>query len=405
MTRPLTLIVISLLLAGTAAAGGAYQFRHGIRRALAPVGAVSWASPADGSTVSGITTLQVTAPDTTTLTTFFVDGRAAGVDASGSPWSIRWDTYSLAKGPHMLSVAARTLGGNLLRSRTITVEVRNLDDPLVAVAADVACDPADPAFNKGIGTPSACRQAATARLLDGRNLAAVFVPGDTQYYYGGLAAYDASYDASWGKYKAITYPAAGNHEYLSGEGAGYYAYFGARAGDAAKGYYSFNLSTWHVIVLNSQCDEVGGCDSGSPQERWLREDLAAHPATCTLAFWHVPRFSSSPRGDNAAMEPFWADLYAAGADIALNGHSHEYERLAPMDPLGNLDPAHGIREFVVGTGGAEHIPFAAIRAHSEARSDNTFGVLLLTLHPKGYDWQFVPEVGETFTDSGSGSCD
>jgi hypothetical protein len=405
MTRRLTLIVISLLVAMTAA-GGAYKFRQGIRPALAaPVGAVSWASPADGSTVSGIINLQVTAPDTTTFTTFYVDGQTAGVDASGSPWSIHLDTYSLAKGPHALYVEVRTLGRDLLRSSTITVRVNNPEDPLVAVAADVACDPADPAFNKGVGTPSACRQAATAQLLDGRKLAALFIPGDTQYFYGGLAAYDASYDPSWGKYKAITYPAAGNHEYLTEEGAGYYAYFGVRAGDSAKGYYSFELGTWHVIVLNSQCDQVGGCDTGSPQERWLREDLAAHPATCTLAFWHVPRFSSSPRGDDLTVASFWADLYAAGVTAVLNGHSHEYERLAPMDPLGNLDPAHGIREFVVGTGGAEHVPFAAIRAHSEVRNDNTFGVLLLTLHPRGYDWQFVPEAGKTFTDSGSGSCD
>lgn len=404
MTRRLALTVTGLLVAGTAVAGGAYEYRHATRALAAPGGVVSWASPADGSALSGITTLQVTAPDTTTLTTFFVDGRKAAVDASGSPWSAEWDTYGVANGAYMLSVEARTLGGYLLRSPAITVRVNNLEDPLVAVAGDVACDPASPAFNHGIGTPGSCRQAATARLLDGRNLSAVFIPGDSQYYSGGLAAYEASYDPSWGKYKAITYPAPGNHEYLTGEGAGYYAYFGARAGDSAKGYYSFNFGTWHVIALNSQCDEVGGCDSGSPQEQWLRGDLAAHPATCTVAFWHEPRYSSSPRRDNAAVTPFWRDLYAAGVDLVLNGHAHEYERFAPMDPLGNLDSAHGIREIVVGTGGAEHVPFGAIRAQSEARSDDTFGVLLLTLHPKGYDWTFVPEVGKTFTDSGSGAC-
>jgi hypothetical protein len=158
------------------------------------------------------------------------------------------------------------------------------------------------------------------------------------------------------------------------------------------------------VVLNSNCSHVGGCGAGSPQERWLRADLAAHPTACTLANWRHPRFSSGPEGSNREMQAVWEALYEAGADVVVNGHDHSYERFAPQDPSGLMDSARGIRQIVVGSGGASHFLFNAPLANSEVRNDDTFGVIELTLHRASYDWQFIPEAGKTFSDSGSASC-
>jgi hypothetical protein len=277
-------------------------------------------------------------------------------------------------------------------------------DPVVAAAGDIACDPADPNFNAGLGTAGYCRQKATSDLLVGTGLSAVLLLGDDQYENGSLAKFVASYDPSWGRVKPITRPAPGNHEYYTAGASGYYAYFGAVAGDPSKGWYSFDLGAWHVVVLNSNCADVGGCGAGSLQEQWLRADLAAHPGVCTLATWHVPRFSSGTHGNDPAPDAFWRALYDAGADVVLNGHDHDYERFDPQDPDGLADPARGIREFVVGTGGKNQTPFVTIRANSAARSTGTFGVLRLTLRPAGYDWQFVPAAGGTYGDAGSATC-
>jgi hypothetical protein len=178
-----------------------------------------------------------------------------------------------------------------------------------------------------------------------------------------------------------------------------------------EGWYSFDVGRWHLITLNSNCDGVGGgpvlrvgCAAGSKQERWLRADLAAHPTACTLAYWHDPRYSSGHDHDHPEMQPLWKDLYDAGAELVLSGNSHDYERFAPMDPNGALDPAYGIRQFVVGTGGAFFTGLSSRRANSEVAQNDTFGVLRLTLHATSYDWQFVPVAGKTFTDSGSASC-
>jgi len=172
--------------------------------------------------------------------------------------------------------------------------------------------------------------------------------------------------------------------------AGYFDYFGTAAGRRSPGYYSFNLGRWHLIALNSECAQVGGCATGSPQERWLRADLAAPPARCVLAYWHKPRFSSGMHGNNATYTAFWQALHGAGADVVLVGHDHDYERFAPQTPHGRADPARGIRQFVVGTGGKTHYGFRTIRANSQVRNSRTFGVLRLALHPAGYDWRFVP---------------
>jgi Bacterial Ig-like domain len=218
----------------------------------------------------------------------------------------------------------------------------------------------------------------------------------------------------------------GNHEYYtpgstaSSGASGYFGYFGNAASptDApgctvnCKGYYSYDLGSWHVVVLNSNCAEVGGCGAGSPQEVWLRNDLQAHPSACTLAYFHHPRFSSSGIGNNSAMVPFWKALYDAGAEVVLNGHAHNYERFAPQTPDGQAKSDYGIREFIVGTGGKSLNSFGTPRPNSEVRlTDNSvprgnFGVIKLTLHPGdpgSYDWQFVT-IDRTVADYGSASC-
>lgn len=275
-------------------------------------------------------------------------------------------------------------------------------DPVIAAAGDIACDPSDPSYNRGLGTSTQCRQKAVSDLLVNAGLSAVLPLGDNQYESGRLPAYQASYGPSWGRVLAITHPVPGNHEYGSG-GSGYYSYFGARAGRSSQGYYSYDIGRWHVIALNSECSYVG-CATGSAQERWLAADLAAHPNSCTLAYWHQPRFSSGKHGGSSAYDAFWRDLYAARADVVLNGHDHDYERFALQTPTGAADPTNGLREFVVGTGGRSHYGFGHVVANSQARNSDTFGVLKLTLHPTSYEWRFVPEAGRTFQDSGANVC-
>lgn len=278
------------------------------------------------------------------------------------------------------------------------------EDPVVAAAGDIACDPADPGYNGGQGTATACRMKATSDLLVGAGDTAVLLLGDDQYQDGALPKYLASYDPTWGRLKAITRPAPGNHDYGTPGAAGYYAYFGAAAGDPSKGWYSFDLGSWHVVVLNSSCAAVGGCGALSAQETWLKADMAASAKPCTLAVWHHPRFSSGLHGDDAAYDAFWRALYAAGADVVLNGHDHDYERFAPQDPDGAPDGRNGIRQFVVGTGGYDLRDFAVVRANSEVRDNSSFGVLRMTLKPAGYEWRFVPAPPGTLADSGSGVC-
>ena len=270
---------------------------------------------------------------------------------------------------------------------------------VVAAAGDIACHPDEIAAGE-----RPCRHGATADLLASLRLDAVLPLGDLQYQDGDLASFQAVYDQTWGRFKAISRPAVGNHEYGTRGAAGYFSYFGAVAGDPAKGWYSYNLGSWHLVALNSQCSHIGGCGPGSPQERWLRADLAAHPAACTLAYWHEPRFSSGHHGDKPELAAFWRALHEAGAEIVLNGHDHNYERFAPQDPQGILDGSHGIRQFVVGTGGANHRQFETVRPNSEVRNADAFGVLVLKLGVERYEWRFVPEPGKEFTDAGTGEC-
>lgn len=270
----------------------------------------------------------------------------------------------------------------------------------VVAVGDIACDPADPDYNGGSGTAARCHQRATSDLALALSPDAVLLLGDNQYETGALSAYAASFAPTWGRLGAKLRPAPGNHEYFTAGAWGYFAYFGAAAGN---GRYSFDLGGWHFISLDSNCAQGGACYKGSPQEKWLREDLAAHAGMCTLAYWHHPRFSSGLHGDDAAYVSFWETLREGGADVVLNGHDHEYERFAPQDADGIEDPARGLREFVVGTGGKELRPFGRVSANSVRRLRQDFGVLRLRLRPGGYDWQFVTEKGAV-TDAGSAPC-
>ncbi len=253
-----------------------------------------------------------------------------------------------------------------------------------------------------IASCSSSGDEATAALLDSRpgTIAAL---GDLAYESGTASEFAQCYHPSWGRHKGRTRPAVGNHEYLTSGASGYFNYFGAAAGDPSKGYYSYNLGAWHIVVLNSNCSKVGGCEAGSAQEKWLRADLAANPTACTLAYWHHPRFSFGAYSNDTRMLALWQVLDDAGAEIVLSGHDHNYQRYAPLDPSGNRD-ANGIRAFVVGTGGKSLTSLRTPPSTVEASNSSTNGILQLTLKPNGYDWVFVPVAGKTFTDSGSTAC-
>jgi Bacterial Ig-like domain/Calcineurin-like phosphoesterase len=301
-----------------------------------------------------------------------------------------------------------------------------------------ALDSTDPIL-VGAGDIASCtsgKDEATASLLEGIN-GTVATLGDNAYDSGTASEYANCYDnykltdpgtlfdssrpAWWGEFKARTMPSVGNHEYYTAGASGYFGYFKDAASPTepgctvnCKGYYSYPLGSWHVVVLNSNCAEVGGCGAGSPQEVWLRNDLRTHPSACTLAYFHHPRFSSSGIGNNSAMAPFWKALYDDGAEVVLNGHAHNYERFAPQTPDGQAKPDYGIREFVVGTGGKSLNKFVdPPQNNSEVRlTDNSvppgnFGVIKLTLHPASYDWEFRTidgTVDGTVADSGSATC-
>jgi len=258
----------------------------------------------------------------------------------------------------------------------------------------------------GCSDPSGAR--ATAKLIDAIP-GTVFAAGDLAYQHGTYEEFVKCYGPTWGRFKARTRPTPGNHEYNGATATGYFRYWDGRAGDPGKGYYSYDLGSWHIVVLNTNCGskELGGCAEGSPEETWLKQDLAAHPAACTLAYGHHALFSSGllpKHAEHPELRAFWQDLYDAHADLILAGHEHSYERFAPQNPEGNPDPEHGIREIVVGTGGRSHTPLGYAKPNSEVRDDKTYGVLKLTLSPGKYSWEFIPVPGKTFRDSGEGIC-
>ena len=266
----------------------------------------------------------------------------------------------------------------------------------------------------GAGDIASCKSLegaeATAKLIE--NIPGeVFAAGDLAYEKGTAEEFKNCYDKTWGRFKNRTHPAPGNHEfYGSKDGSPYFNYWGVQAGPAERGYYSFDLGSWHIIALNTNCATpgLGGCAAGSPQDAWLQKDLAEHSKSCIVAFGHHALYSSGVLKSHAIhpeLRQLWQDLYHAHADLVLNGHEHSYERFAPQDPFGNLDKKHGIREFVVGTGGRSHDPLGFPTPNSEVRNANVFGVLKLTLSTGKYSWEFVPVEGSNaFHDSGEGVC-
>jgi len=300
---------------------------------------------------------------------------------------------------YLLALAA-LLGAGLPRGRPA------LAGPIYLVYLPLISMFTQPAVLVGAGDIADCATNWDEQTADivSRIPGTVFTLGDNAYENGTPDEFQNCYAPSWGRFRDRTRPAPGNHDYNTLAAAGYFAYFGTAA-HPIEGYYSYELGGWHILALNSNCDDIGGCQAGSPEEAWLRADLAAHPAACTLAYWHHPRFSSGPHGNDARFVPFWQDLYAAHATLVLNGHDHDYERFAPQTPDGALDWAHGIREFVAGTGGRHFAAFGPTRRpNSEVSRDVIFGVLRLTLYPTSYAWQYLPIPGIAFQDSGTADC-
>jgi 3',5'-cyclic AMP phosphodiesterase CpdA len=263
----------------------------------------------------------------------------------------------------------------------------------IAATADIACPPG------AAVTATTCRQQAVGDLIRAHNPDRVIIPGDIQYNSGAYTAFQQSYDKAFGSLNPITLPAPGNHEYGTAGAAGYAQYFG----DSAPYWYSTDIGSWHVITLDSNCGKIGGCGATTPQATWLKADLAAHPAACTLAQWHHPRWNSGEHSGATNMGWAWKILYAANADVILNGHEHSYQRFAPLTPAGVIDRARGIREFVVGTGGKSHYAGGSTSPLSEYRNTTDFGATFFTLDDGGYTWAFTSEQGQVL-DEGTGTC-
>jgi acid phosphatase type 7 len=352
--------------------------------------ALAWHASTDNRTVAGYTIYRGGAFLTTVAgtRTTFTDGTAR----AGKTYRYAVDAFDAS-------------GNRSARTAQVTAIMPAAGDPIIAAAGDIACDPTSANFNGGQGTAAACRQMATSDIIQNDpRIAAVLTLGDEQYGCGGLTAFQASFDPSWGRFKAKIHPVPGNHEYQTGGGtdcapnaAGYFSYFGAAAGNA-QGDYAWNIGAWHMIALNGECGDVGGCNASSPQGQFLGSHLGT--SKCTLAYWHEPYYNGTV-SQSANYSYFWQTLRAAHADIVLNGHIHTYARFAPQDASGNADP-DGVREFIVGTGGEDHGSLNG-STNVQASAGSDFGVLELTLHPAGYSWKMVSTTGAVL-DSGSAGC-
>ncbi len=262
-----------------------------------------------------------------------------------------------------------------------------------------------PAILLGAGDISICGQTGdddTARLL-ATETGEIFTLGDNSNEDGLLYQYQQCFAPSWGKFMDRLHPVPGNHDYQGNGGESYYEYFAERAGPAGKGYYSFDLGAWHIVALNSNCDYVS-CREDSAQVKWLREDLAAHPTQCTLAYWHDPMSGSAISDIYYGVLPFWQALYDYNAEIILNGDHHIFEVYAPQNPNLKPDPEHGLTQFIVGTGGASHYPFVGIKPNSLIHDNTTYGILKFKLFSDRYEWEFIPTQPDGFTASGEGVC-
>ena len=280
------------------------------------------------------------------------------------------------------------------------------DSVVVLAAGDLVC---------GTMTPNGipCFHPRTAALVKRLQPNALLLLGDLQYETGSRDDFAAFYDPAFGEFKSITYPTPGNHEYMTPGASGYYDYFNGvgadsgRAGSRRRGYYSFNLGAWHIVALNSNCLEIsGGCGARSPQANWLRADLAAHKAKCTLVFTHSARFSSGEHGNDEMLRDLWQVSYDGGVDVFLSGHEHIYERFSPQDARGRSDGARGIRAFIVGTGGKGTGRILREKPNSEIQGNRAIGVLSMTLRAEDYSWRFEPVAGleGELEDSGSAAC-
>jgi hypothetical protein len=420
-----------------------YTWRAGTKRRLAggitTYAGVDTSNPVDGHSAfpNGAPSTELFAPGVVTSTAGSLPVHVGAINAEGKlrpppGMTARWKAASLKKGKAADALVAMSdgppvpAGDTGPRTATATKAGPTIGVLLALRPGDAGSPPPppppppvpDPApVPPGTGDPvlvgagdiaycsdnSGAR--ATAALLDGIP-GTVFTLGDNAYGDGTPEEYQNCYEPTWGRHRARTaFAVAGNHDYNTPGAAGHYGYFGAAAGDPARGYYDAMLGTWHVIVLNSNCDAIGGCGAGSPQEQWLRSVLATNPAPCTIALWHHPTFSSGTiHRSFPTWQPFWQALYDHGADLVLVASDHLYERFGFQNPAGDADAAFGLRQFTVGTGGRGHQSFKAPLPNSEVRNGSTYGVLALTLHPDSYDWRFVPEAGGSFTDQGTSAC-
>jgi hypothetical protein len=340
----------------------------------------------------------------TPKTATIVVGQTAQLTATASPGNVK-PTYAWSSSNNSIAVVSQSGVVTAVAPGTTTISATASEVSGTATVTVTAAS-TDPVL-VGAGDIASCSSngdESTALLLD--NIpGTVFTLGDNAYDNGTSAEYTNCYGPSWGKHRSRTRPTPGNHEYNTANATGYFGYFGSLAGDQTKGYYSYDLGQWHIIVLNSNSDcTTISCAANSPQEQWLRADLAANTKACTLAYWHHPRFNSgAEHGNDIRVAALWQALYDFGADVILSGHEHVYERFAPQNPNGVADPL-GIRQFTVGTGGRSHYGFGTIQPNSEVRDGTTYGVLKLTLHATSYDWEFVHVSGATFTDSGTANC-
>jgi hypothetical protein len=332
----------------------------------------------------------------------------AKVDVPSNPGWIKVDVSALVDGPGTYDLAVVGLQNRAAffsreSSLSPRLVISDRAAKVVVAAGDIACSPQDPDFNAGQGTAERCRQLHTSNLALGVMPDAVAALGDLQYENAELAYFTAAYDPSWGRLFASTHPAVGNHEYRTPAASGYYTYWGSLAGDPNEGWYSYDLGAWHVIVLNTNCSEVG-CDPTGTQAAWLEADLAGSDALCTLAYGHHPRFSSGDHGDFDLIDDLYATLHEHGVDVYLAGHDHHYERTSRLDPSGGYKP-HGIRNFVVGTGGKSlRTGTVTPKASTQAWDDSTYGILRLDLNAASYGWEFIADGDDGFTDAGRTTC-
>jgi acid phosphatase type 7 len=274
-------------------------------------------------------------------------------------------------------------------------------------ASGTGASPSESVVLVGAGDIADCSSdgdSQTAAILDALPHATIFTLGDNAYENGTRQEFDACYGPTWGRHLDRTRPSPGNHDYNTAGASGYFEYFGDRAGPDRRGYYAYALGAWRIYSLNSNCEPIGGCGADSEQLTWLRDDLAQHPGGCAVAYWHHPRFSSGDHGNVESMDQIWDTLVEAGVEIAMAGHDHSYERLAPMNGSGDADPDRGMMSFVVGTGGRARYEFGDVLATSEARDNTAWGVLELTLSPGSWSARFIPAVAGGFTDRTTGTC-